>query len=75
MMDTGSQTEELQQTGCIEPVFVTIIPPQGAAYMSHVSPSVRPIVCPLAWPCLGTQLWHGTLLKHFVSPKWYSVSP
>lgn len=57
MIDTGSQTEELQQTGCIDPVFLTIISPQGAAYrVSRVSPSVRPIVRPLPRPCLGTTI-------------------
>lgn len=63
-MDTGSQTEELQQTGCIDPVFVTIIPPQGAAYsVSRISPSVRPIVRPLARPCLGaTMAWDWSIL-------------
>lgn len=57
MMDAGSQTEELQQTGCMDPVFVTIILPQGAAYsVSRISPSVCPIVRPMERPCLGTTI-------------------
>lgn len=57
MMDSDSQTEELQQTGCIDPVFVTVIPPQGAASsVSRVSPSVRSVVSPLASRCLSTTM-------------------
>lgn len=76
-MDTGSQTGELQQTGCIDPVFVTIIPLQGAAYsVSRISPSVCPIVCPLAqhnngmglcWSVLFTPSGRTSVLK--VRPK------
>lgn len=32
MMDGGFQTEELLLTGCTDPVYVSIIPPQGTFY-------------------------------------------
>lgn len=74
MMDTSSQTQEQQQTGYIDPVFVTIISPQGAAYgVSCASPSVFPIVRPLAHPCISAYNGLEHSMQHFVSPKWKSA--